>query len=369
MDFAQQFRKLCDHKDHGRKQETDFYFHLRIKAHLVQVVSYVTDYGPCFGIVWDLAIENDLIISYKASYYENNILSSNNRYLKDYEVFQVKKYRYLSGGAIITDLPSYVFTETVKIDIEKLAQWTEENFVEFEKILHDFIPLIRWFQIPAKIFWRNVRQFEKVFPKNLYQDILGYIIDPDTPPNSTVILSSRNNNRMNSILVENHHFNTIASWVDQNNHKFYSFNLLYRASRDGFQAQKFHEMCDYKGATIMIAKMKNEDALIGGYNPFDWKPYTSYQNIGGSWKETGDSFLFSFASKNSRNGNIARVTNKIHAVSYVTKYGPCFGGGWDLAIEKDLIISYKASSYSGNNFLSSNNYHLEDYEVFQVIKK
>ncbi|CAI2161659.1 14026_t:CDS:2 [Funneliformis geosporum] len=157
-----------------------------------------------------------------------------------------------------------------KLDIEKLAQWTEENFVEFEKILHDFIPLIRWFQIPAKIFWRNVRQFEKVFPKNLYQDILGYIIDPDTPPNST---------------------------------------------------------------------------------------------------ETGDSFLFSFASKNSRNGNIARVTNKIHAVSYVTKYGPCFGGGWDLAIEKDLIISYKASSYSGNNFLSSNNYHLEDYEVFQVIKK
>ncbi|CAG8755156.1 8242_t:CDS:1, partial [Funneliformis caledonium] len=85
--------------------------------------------------------------------------------------------------------------------------------------------------------------------------------------------------------------------------------------------------------------------------------------------ETGDSFLYSFASKRSRNGKLARVTEteKIYAVSYSTNNGPCFGGGWDLAIKNDHIRNY-TSSYSGNKFLSSNNRHLEDYEVFQVIK-
>ncbi|CAG8661405.1 10150_t:CDS:1, partial [Funneliformis caledonium] len=85
--------------------------------------------------------------------------------------------------------------------------------------------------------------------------------------------------------------------------------------------------------------------------------------------ETGDSFLYSFASKRSRNGKLARVNNNSYAVSYVTKHGPSFGCGWDLAIENDHISYYKTSSYPGNNFLSSNNRNLEDYEVFQVIKK
>ncbi|CAG8540082.1 12597_t:CDS:2 [Funneliformis mosseae] len=85
---------------------------------------------------------------------------------------------------------------------------------------------------------------------------------------------------------------------------------------------------------------------------------------------TGDSFLYSFASKSSRDGKLARVTEteNIYAVSYSTNNGPCFGFGWDLAIKNDHIIRYTASSYSGNKFLPSNNRHLEDYEVFQVIK-
>jgi len=129
-------------------------------------------------------------------------------------------------------------------------------------------------------------------------------------------------------------------------------------------------LCDYKGATITIAKIKNEETLIGGYNPFDWKPYTSHIYLNRTWQKTTDSFLFSFVSKSSKTGKIARVTvtNSTYAVSHVKDHGPSFGSGWDFAIVDDSIQYYEHSCYSENNFLSRNRC-LEDYEVFQVIKK
>ena len=37
---------------------------------------------------------------------------------------------------------------------------------------------------------------------------------------------------------------------------FKSLNLLYRGSEDSFEAQAFHEMCDNKGETLVIAKCR-----------------------------------------------------------------------------------------------------------------
>ena len=36
--------------------------------------------------------------------------------------------------------------------------------------------------------------------------------------------------------------------------------LLYRASRDGFEAKRFHAACDEKGATLVLVKV--QDSLI-----------------------------------------------------------------------------------------------------------
>ena len=44
----------------------------------------------------------------------------------------------------------------------------------------------------------------------------------------------------------------------------YSFNLLYRASRDGNTVAAFHEKCDNKGPTIVIAKITNSEQIVGG---------------------------------------------------------------------------------------------------------
>src|SRR5207248_10095480 len=97
-----------------------------------------------------------------------------------------------------------------------------------------------------------------------------------------------------SILIKSQHFAIFSSWIEKKNDSYYnvrnipySFNLLYRASRDGNTPEAFHEKCDNKGATIVIVKIKGSEQIVGGYNPFDWDSSNSY-------KTTTDSFIFSF---------------------------------------------------------------------------
>ncbi|RGB43239.1 hypothetical protein C1646_681264, partial [Rhizophagus diaphanus] len=193
-------------------------------------------------------------------------------------------------------------------NVDNLSQWTSSNFEELEKILHDLIPHIRWFQIPSKLFWRKINQFEAIFPKQLYKDIIGYYCDPDTPPTNAILPLRRNLSNIDFNLIDRDHLLLIASWIDKKEKPFYNikstpylFKLLYRASRDGFEAAKFHELCDNKGSTIMISKLKENSRLIGGYNPLSWHPYNSYTNGSGSWQSTSDSFLFSFTKKEEIN--------------------------------------------------------------------
>src|SRR4051794_11662173 len=159
-------------------------------------------------------------------------------------------------------------------NVDNLSQWTSSDFSELEEILHDLIPHIRWFQIPAKIFWRKVSPFRSIFPEQLYNDIFEFYRDPNKTPIDS-ILPLRH---LNSVLIDREHLLIIASWIDKgeinkynNRNTPYSINLLYRASIDGFEAAKFHELCDNKGPTIMISKLKGNGRLIGGYNPLSWK--------------------------------------------------------------------------------------------------
>ena len=47
-----------------------------------------------------------------------------------------------------------------------------------------------------------------------------------------------------------------------------SFVLLYRASRDGWTASKFHSICDNKGPTVTVVKSGNN--IFGGYTEQSW---------------------------------------------------------------------------------------------------
>lgn len=132
---------------------------------------------------------------------------------------------------------------STRLDVDNVSQWTLDNFRDLEDILFDLIPHIRWFQIPAKDFWRKISPFELIFPKQLFRDIIGHYLDPGTSP-SNVILPSRNSS-FESCIIDKHHLSRIASWMDKSEKPCYCsrnipylFKLLYRASRDGFEAKK-----------------------------------------------------------------------------------------------------------------------------------
>ena len=79
--------------------------------------------------------------------------------------------------------------------------------------------------------------------------------------------------KLDSNLVKPEHIPIFSSWIDKKDSSHYNkkknpykFNLLYRASRDGNTAAAFHEKCDNKGATIVIAKVQNSEKIVGGYN-------------------------------------------------------------------------------------------------------
>src|SRR5438309_5894336 len=76
----------------------------------------------------------------------------------------------------------------------------------------------------------------------------------------------------------------------------HEYKLLLRGSRDGFTPSDFHRLCDNKGPTVTIIKVKNTGQLIGGYNPSSWKSNGGYESADGAFifslgKESGDDVI------------------------------------------------------------------------------
>ncbi|GBC07813.1 hypothetical protein RclHR1_07700006 [Rhizophagus clarus] len=53
-----------------------------------------------------------------------------------------------------------------KILNEDVSKWNQENFNIFERILHKFIPLIRFYDISSGDYFNKVRPYEQIYLKN-----------------------------------------------------------------------------------------------------------------------------------------------------------------------------------------------------------
>ncbi|GBC46161.2 hypothetical protein GLOIN_2v1876134 [Rhizophagus irregularis DAOM 181602=DAOM 197198] len=136
--------------------------------------------------------------------------------------------------------------------------------------------------------------------------------------------------------------------------------------RDGFDAASFHRNCDNKGATIFVAKIQGSTQLIGGYNPLDW-------NGNCDWKATKDSFQFNFTDgKNTSTAKLGYVKKPGHAICCYYDQGPQMGGflcygnnNW----ENDDVNAEYYPDIGIPNISNTPSFTVENYEVFQVIKK
>ena len=161
--------------------------------------------------------------------------------------------------------------------------------------------------------------------------------------------------------------NIIYEWTEGKN-----IELLYRGTRDGMAASIFHNKCDNKGPTIILAK-NDKGNIFGGYASMDWK------GSNGNYHSAPDSFLFTLT--NIYNTSPIKFPNSDINNSIYDEgcYGPIFGKGYDIffGFSSYQHISYFPKSYEdilGKGYsiftgdTNSNYINLREFEVFKLIK-
>lgn len=246
---------------------------------------------------------------------------------------------------------------------EDPSKWNHENFRSFAVILGKFIPLIRFCEISSVDYINKVKPFEEILPKELRDDLYKFYMIPNYKPKH-IIVTSRN--KIDSVIINLKHTVQFANWIDrlEGDAKYvksipYQFDLIYRASRDDNTVAAFHDKCNDKGATIVVAKIKGSEQLVGGYNPIEW-------NSNKQWKRTFDSFIFSMKNRrNLQTANVGYCNNNKYSLGCDPLTGPNF---YDLRCQDTKIWNYDNHFCYPKIDLPSS-FYVDDYEVFTVSVK
>ena len=123
------------------------------------------------------------------------------------------------------------------------------------------------------------------------------------------------------------------------------FNLLYRASRDGFGSDIFHKLCDGKMNTLTIVKTTN-GYIFGGYTTVAWE-------TSGNFKPDANAFLFTLVNPENKPLKLKISQNLAHSIYCNSGYGPTFGGGHDLRIYSNSNLNQDSYSNLGHTYQSN----------------
>jgi hypothetical protein len=148
------------------------------------------------------------------------------------------------------------------------------------------------------------------------------------------------------------------------------WRLLYRASRDGFEAREFHSKCDGNHNTLTLVISSNA-TIFGGYTAAAWSVNERFAH---------DAHAYIFSLKNGKNKPFrVKCLDASEAIYCAKDFGPCFGyddikissmasanteslSGFGYTYEHD---DYPFDSDEANSILAgSKNFQVHDIEVF-----
>ena len=148
-----------------------------------------------------------------------------------------------------------------------------------------------------------------------------------------------------------------------------SGELLYRASRDGWDSKHFHQKCDEQGKSIVICKDTNGN-IFGGYTEQSWNSSSN------KYQTDPNAFLFSLKSPILQQPEKFKVKDPSNAIYCDSEHGPVFGGGHDLFIYSNanqntssyhnLGTSYENATGNAHCLTGSQTFQLSEYEVFRM---
>ena len=165
-----------------------------------------------------------------------------------------------------------------------------------------------------------------------------------------------------TLITTDEDFKFFASNI--NNNSKLTFELLYKATKDGEQASVFHSNCDEKGPTITVVKVLN-GSKCGGFTPVSWKK-------DGCW--TKDPSLRSFLCNLNNKTKFGLRQNYNHALDFHDSKLSCFGGYALQLTDKNLsnkngicqATDYEIQSPSDLIGINEQNFQAEEIEVFLV---
>src|SRR5207249_6329945 len=139
--------------------------------------------------------------------------------------------------------------------------------------------------LTSKEFMDKVLPYKRILPKESYKDLLKTFLslsDPDNKPSDKskpYITKEIELRTVDSKIITYQHAELISKWIDrlEIKDKLYKFKLLFRGSRDGLNSSKFREICDNQSRTVTVAKVKNSNEILGGYNPIEWKITSEFE--------------------------------------------------------------------------------------------
>lgn len=176
------------------------------------------------------------------------------------------------------------------------------------------------------------------------------------------------------ILSDPNHVHALLRFLDEDG-LANGLTLLYRGSRDGMNANAFHQKCDGQGPTITVVKSTG-GYIFGGYAANAW---TTGHILNSEY--ANNSFLFGLSCHGGKQPvkmpHKASCLNSLHMES---RYGPSFGENG-----RDFTINWYSSQRHGSSnlggaysippggnrmyFTGTNGFTLLEIEVFKVSRQ
>jgi len=190
-----------------------------------------------------------------------------------------------------------------------------------------------------------------------------------TPYTNTVIFQTGEKpSILKSVILTPSEEQKLISYLPNKKNNQLKLTLLYRGSRDGFAAKKFHEKCDNEGPTICIV-LSNYNHVFGGFTNIPW---TSND----AWKMDAEAFLYLLRSSNASRPSekwMVKPDEVEYAIRHKSGYGPAFGNDMRIVDNcnsstsncSDLGYCYNTSR-DKNKLAGAYNFTVKEYEVYKV---
>ena len=264
------------------------------------------------------------------------------------ELQQSQKFfkQFSSFGEILKALSKIITTSNI-ISKDNMIEIKYKNF--FDEDISIKIPEEK----NINLLFLNLKKLQ-IENDNLKQMLLK------NNKNNFEIYKNLFNSIKNSDILKEDEEQMIKNWINSN--KKISFELIYKATRDGDDVKDFHKLCDEIAPTLTLGKTKNGNRF-GGYTSVALTKNSSDNAINDS-----NAFVFSIDKKYKYNTN-----NPSYAVRSNSSRGPCFGSNYPFFIGNKCLTQNTSYSNPSNDYNSppyvltgAQYFTLEELEVYKV---